>query len=312
MAVLLALEMNPSIKVLHYLAFPVSIIEAHRNYSTNFLLENFISLRAKGKNVLGKEEHRVLVPGCPPFIFWRCLKFCISPYYFGKNVKKHIIQSLEKGRYVYLCVNEQYIQHRNAYNNYYHYHEILIYGYRADIDAFQTIAYNDKKRYEPQDVKSNDLIRAYKTNRLYVFTFFTICVNERYSFDKYRPNLVKRKIRQYLYTKRKAHGFLAYIATKQQIEKDFQLTGTFDLRCFRTILDRSELLKFLPEYLGCEDKIFQDAITQNIQRANSLQLLSTKYLLTNNATIVSSLLKGLDEYAFHEKKILEYALKLLQ
>ena len=305
-------ETRPSFCVLHHYAFPMSILEAQSSFSPLFLFDKFLSLRAKDRNIYFKHEHKVLVPTCLPFVFWKCFLFRVSLYYPGKNIKTSIINNLTNNRYVYLCINEQYIPNRTAYKKFYRYHEILVYGYDDKNDIFKTIAYNQEKKYAPQDIPSELLVKAYKTNHLYPFTYFTLKLKLQYNFDKLHLTRLKRVLHEYLYTKRKKRGYHAYAQLIRQIQDDYQTKKKFDIRSFRTIKDRATILSYLPKYFSGYDDQLIKIIENNVDLSNHLLLLTVRFYITREPDWISDILNGIKKYVQQEKEIIYKTLMILK
>lgn len=120
----------------------------------------------------------------PYFWFWNCFEVKYSLHYPFKNVIKKAKDFLDKGYYVFLCVNEKYIPERVNYKSTYYNHEILIFGYNDETCKFDTIAYNDNKKYDTQKILYSDIDKAFRTDFEHFYKFYALKVKTNYKFDK--------------------------------------------------------------------------------------------------------------------------------
>lgn len=293
---------SANMRTLNYLAMPTSIIQSSPNFSYNYLLTKMLSLYSKNRNLQLKYENAILVPKCLPFPLWKALDFKLSLYYPKKNVKKCIIESLAKGEYVYLCVNEEFIPERYAFNRCYYYHEILVFGYCEDTDKFKTIGYNDNMQYKTQLISSEYLMRAYFTNKQKLFSLYKISINKKFNFEKTNKMLIKKKLFFYLNPIKKNHGINSYKSYICQLKKDFK-KRKIDLRGFRTILDRAYVFSVAP-FIGelANDEI-NHLVSKNYLKAKMLMCQAIKYHITKKSVLECEIISGIKEFSCNEIKL---------
>ena len=295
---------NANMRTLNYLAMPTSIIQSSADFSYNYLFIKMISLYSKNKNLQLKYENAILVPKCLPFPLWKALNFKVSLFYPKKNVKKCIIKSLARGEYVYLCVNEEYIPERYAFKRCYYYHEILVFGYCEENDKFKTIGYNDKMQYKTQLIPSENLMKAYFTNKLKLFSLYKISINRNFDFERTNTRLIKMKLFFYLNPIKKNHGINSYKSYIYQLEKDFK-EKKIDLRGFRTILDRAYVFSVAPFICQLTNDEINHMVSENYLKAKLLMHQAIKYHITKKSVLECEIINGIKEFSCNEKKLYE-------
>lgn len=300
---------NANMRTLNYLAMPTSVVQTAQSFSYNYLFTKMISLYSKNRNLQLKDEKSILVPKCLPFPLWKALHFRISAFYPGKDIKKCIINSLSKGQYVFMCINEEFIPERYAFNKYYYYHEILVYGYNESLDVFYTLGYNDKKQYTTQLVSSSDILKAYQTNKSKTFSIYKIWLRKNFNFSKINTTLVKIKVFLYLNPIKKNYGIYSYNVYIQQLKKDFD-AEKIDLRSFRTILDRACVFCNTPYISQLNNDKINQLISVNYSKAELLMLKAIKYSITKEEKLKKVIINGIKEIANNEKIIYQNLLKL--
>ena len=307
---LLPIIEDVSLKTLNCFAMPMSVIETAPNFSYDYSLQKAISLYAKKISILLKKENSLLVPHCLPFPFWKSLHFRSKVFVNKKNIKKTIIKSLSQKEYVYMGINEQYIPKRGAYKNFFFYHEILVYGYCEQKDMFHTIGYNEDSSYETQLIQSEDLINAYKTNRVKLFSFYTIRLNNNCNLNQINRKMLVLKASLYSHPIKKNYGYKAYEAFCIQLKKDF-LKSTIDIRSFRTIYDRA-LIFSKSDYIKNNLSVNTiELINENLIRSRTLMKNAIKYSLLQNKDLEDLLFYDIRQFANTEKAIIRDIQKCL-
>ncbi len=296
---------NVSSKTVNYLSLPLSIIESADDSTYNFIFSKILSIYAKKRNILLKNENSLLVPHCLPFAFWKIFHFRIKLLHNEKNIKDLIVNSLNEKKYVYLCVNEEYIPQRPTYKKAYFYHELLIYGYEENTDKFYTIAFNENLSYVSQMIDSRDIINAYKTNKLRRFSFYNIWIRDKYDFTTLNKKLVKIKIFFYFHPIKRNYGYRAYDCLCYQLKKNYR-KKPLDIRSFRTMVDRSLVFSKIKLIIPNLSKDIDDLIDENVLKSKLLMKNAIKYCLTQNEKIEPFLIDEIKKYSNNEQKILRF------
>lgn len=292
-------------KTVNYISLPLSIIESE-NYSTyNFVFSRLLSIYAKKRNILLKNENSLLVPHCLPFVLWKAIHFRVKLLHNEKNLKKLIINSIKVKKYVYLGVNEEYIPNRSLYGKAYYYHELLIYGYDEKTDKFYTIAFNKNLNYVSQMIDSIDIINAYRTNKLRRFSFYNIWKNNKCDLTVFNKKLIKIKIFFYFHPIKHNYGYKAYSCFSNQLKKDYR-KKSLDIRSFRTMIDRSLIFSQIKSIIPTLPEDIDELIEANVIKSKMLMKNAIKYCLTQNETIEPYLIEEIKKYSNNEQKILRF------
>jgi hypothetical protein len=291
---------------MHVTAFPLSILEASDNFSKLWLLQNFIWVSFE------KRYGNVLTYRRPFFWFWNCFQLKISLHYPCKNVIWNIVKYIQKGYHVFICVNENYIPDRFAYQRYDNNHEILIYGYDNERRCFQTIAYNIREKYERQSVSYEDIDMAFKNNPEHYYKFYALRIKRGYDFGRYRKGLLRKNIRRYLSSSGYAYETL-YKLTKEALLHN----QIIDTRSYLVLRNRASVFGNLPIFFDIEDKT-KRYLPENESRAEILfmKILKWNYILKENMqssfsnhSLTDSILEMLSEYAKTEMQIMRTLLQ---
>lgn len=304
MEVHLHIEDKPSFCELHTSAFPLSILEAYDGFSKQWLIQNFINICFK------REYDNALTYNKAYFWFWDCFKVRYSLHYPYKNVVKKIQDYLDSGYYVFLCVNEKYIPERVNYKKCYYNHDILIFGYNDELYKFDTIGYNDRKKYETQKVLFSDIDKAFRTNPEHLYKFYALKINPDYDFNKRCISIVKRNIKKYLYTKNMKKGFRAYQYLYEYIKPSLEKNIPINMRSFRMIKDRAITFALISEYF--EINIYlENLLKRNVQISKSLFLMVLKWNRSTNPNLKEPILQYINIYMENEKRFFTEFLKIL-
>lgn len=300
----LPIEKDPSFRELHTSAYPLSILEIYQGFSKKWLIQNFVNIAFK------KEYDNVLTYIRPYFWFWNCFEVKYSLHYPFKNVIKKIKAFLSKGYYVFLCVNEKYIPERIYYENTYYNHEILIFGYNDEKFEFDTIGYNDKKKYETQKIAYSNIDKAFRTDYEHFYKFYALKVKPNYNFDKTSTFHMKQSINMYLNTRNAKKGFNAYQYLREYIRSFLENGKQINMRSFRMIKERAAVMVLIPNYFKIDtylDKLLKD----NVRISETLFLLVLKWNRSPNTNIKESILNHINLYMINEKEFFTKFLETL-
>lgn len=296
---------NISSKTVNYLSLPLSIIESNNESSYAYIFNKLVSIYAKKRNILLKNEKSLLVSHCLPFVLWGAIHFRVSLLHNKNNIKEKLINFLKQKKYIYLGVNEEYIPDRSAYKKTYFYHELLIYGYDESLDKFYTIAFNKNLSYVSQMIDSEDIISAYNTNKFKRFSVYNIWRRTRYDLSFMNKRFLKLKLFNYFYPIKNNYGHKAYKCFCNQLLKDYEI-GAIDIRSFRTMIDRSVMLSKI-KMIGLEtNEYIETLINENMEKSKLLMKNAIKYSLTQKKELEPYLIAEINHYSKNELEILKY------
>ena len=301
---ILPIEKEPSFRELHTSAYPLSILEASNTFSKKWLIQNFVNIAFK------KEYDNALTYVRPYFWFWNCFKVKYSLHYPLKNVIKKVKDFLDKDYYVFLCVNEEYIPERIYYKNAYYNHEILIFGYDDELNEFDTIAYNDKRKYDTQKVLFTDIDKAFRTDHEHLYKFYALRINPKYNFYQTSISSMKRGIKRYLHTKHSRKGVNAYQYLYKYVKPSLENNEQINMRSFRMLKERAQVFALIPEFFEINDSL-NSLLKNNVHKRESLFLMVLKWNRSINPNLIESILQCINTYMENEKEFFTEFLKIL-
>ena len=301
---ILPIEKEPSFRELHTSAYPLSILEASNTFSKKWLIQNFVNIAFK------KEYDNALTYVRPYFWFCNCFKVKYSLHYPLKNVIKKVKDFLDKDYYVFLCVNEEYIPERIYYKNAYYNHEILIFGYDDELNEFDTIAYNDKRKYDTQKVLFTDIDKAFRTDHEHLYKFYALRINPKYNFYQTSISSMKRGIKRYLHTKHSRKGVNAYQYLYKYVKPSLEKNEQINMRSFRMLKERAQVFALIPEFFEINDSL-NSLLKNNVHISESLFLMVLKWNCSINPNLIESILQCINTYMENEKEFFTEFLKIL-
>lgn len=269
---------DPVFQDLHTSAFPLSILEADKNFLKLWVLHNFIQVSFE------RRYGDVLTYKRPFFWLWKCFNVKISLHYPAKNVIKTIKKYLMKGFYVFICVNEKYIPERFAYQVCDNNHELLIYGHDDNRKCFQTIAYNIRDKYERQDISEKDINMAFRASPEHFYKFYALKVRPKTDFQRYNNSLLLKNAQKYLKSAKYEYGML-YHKTKRELGQSIMV----DIRSYRTIRDRAKIFATIPQFYSISEET-TNLIQENERRGYILFMKILKWNMAIDGKIEKSIL----------------------
>ena len=273
-------------------------------FQKKWLIQNFVNIAFK------KEYDNALTYVRPYFWFWNCFKIKYSLHYPLKNVIKKVKDFLDKDYYVFLCVNEEYIPERIYYKNAYYNHEILIFGYDDELNEFDTIAYNDKRKYDTQKVLFTDIDKAFRTDHEHLYKFYALRINPKYNFYQTSISSMKRGIKRYLHTKHSRKGVNAYQYLYKYVKPSLEKNEQINMRSFRMLKERAQVFALIPEFFEINDSL-NSLLKNNVHISESLFLMVLKWNRSINPNLIESILQCINTYMENEKEFFTEFLKIL-
>lgn len=116
-----------------------------------------------------------------------------------QNFKDTVIQCLNKGAYVIVNVNEQNLPFRQAYQNHYFRHDLLIYGYDDEKELFVTAGFDENMEFCERCYRYSVVEHAYRTmQNEWDFEFFAFRWNNFY-VEEVDEGKIKQELKAYLH-----------------------------------------------------------------------------------------------------------------
>lgn len=268
---ILAVNPTPPMRTFNNLGFSIGVIdEAIEDYSP-WLLEHFVGLHYR-------KSWDSIAFDMPYSYRWDCftskMNFVIpfSQAHFLNTVRSN----LRNGYYIYLTVNENYIPERFAYQKANIIHDLYVFGFDNGAHMFHTLAYNDKQRFEVQQISYETMYRAFARKPVN-FCFIPFQLKKEYPFTKRNDKVLDKQITNYLYPKSRRRGIHIY----SYLYAHLNSSETLKMGNFRVLMEHMYVLTNLKNY-GID-------YDENYKNAKILFTLALKYNLTKNTLMVDQL-----------------------
>ena len=307
------------------------ILNSKKNY--NFVYNNYIQLLVRYKN----HSH-------VDFMFESLLSSGDLPIHkinikgIVDNIKDLIINTLTKGFYLVINVNECYLPHRRAYNSYYRRHDIMIYGINTERNTCYTCGYDEFGHYSEIEHNISDIETAYyhlESDWDFEHCIFKMDESVQYNLDLEKIN---RDIIEYLYhtnsynkliddfyingsikehilniSSINCYGIMVYDFLCDEINNHLKKASSIDLRSYQLLYEHKCIIMKLITTLNSEGHIQYNPknYTMIVNLAQQIKIMLLKYLSTANTQICNNILARLVELKEREKKELTNVQKLL-
>lgn len=158
---------NPEIRTYHYNAYLEAILYNHHDYK-EWLYSNYIQVV-----YLPEEQCNVTLDYEAPTIYGGC---CLIEYqdFAIKDNKSLFFESindnLQKGKYIYLFLDEFYVPERSSFGKSHFVHDILIYGMDKQSKKYLVIGYNSELVFVKSQIGFEACYQGFLNNedRIYV------------------------------------------------------------------------------------------------------------------------------------------------
>lgn len=221
-----------------FLAYPLAIIKQNK-FSEQWSFSNFIQLCFNEDF-----DHPV------PFCFY-IHDYSNNPYLKTEKVSRNTLannkiniveftkNAIKNNQYVYLCVNEYYVDERKAYKLYPRDHDILIYGFNDQTKNFNVLGFNSELIFSETLLSYDNFENAYKhlteidnehLNQIFLYELRTDC------HYKLEISEIIMQLKDYLYSKNTSSR-LAMLASP--------LDRYYGLNCYKQLHSYVDQLKYL-------------------------------------------------------------------
>lgn len=291
---------NPFLREVHNTAFSFSVLEGYKKFSYKWVLSNFINLKYTN----------LVTYDLPFFLRWPCFKkktIFVLPHI---NIINSIINYISKGLYIYTEINEYFIPNRRSFNNCYFTHDILIYGYSNSQKLLFTIAYNEERKYEKQEISYDDFLKAFNSCKTkYLLKTIVFSINDNYNFNCLQYDKIKNDLEKYIYPQKEYLGINVY----KHLENDLirsHLNKYINMRSFRTIKEHKKVLFLLSEFCVLPIKT-KELLNELINDSDIIFNLSLKYNVTHNEKIINSIILRIEQLKAKETIVIKEVLKFM-
>lgn len=239
------------------------------------------------------------------------------------ELKNDIISKIDEGFYASVTVDEMYIPHRTAFNDYSFYHDLLIYGYDLEKNIFYTAGYDDTGYFSclehDIDIVTSSILSCLKGRKSKPHSHYFRARSEYKEFSK---ESVKNSLEKYLSSepmiRKKYNGSYGISAYEKLVERQISAIETGEeLRraTFSMLVEHKKIMlervKYLNEYCGEIDTKTIDMFDKTLELAKVIQSCSIKYEITKNQKIGMSMVGYIKELAELEETAIRKLLKQL-
>jgi len=300
---------QPMASEYHISAFPLSILQAEKNFSVQYLLKKFIPISFDTtfpRCLSYKHRH---------FWYWNCfsLRLTLYPCCKQNRMKQKMIYCIQKGYYLSFNVNERYIDDRSANTaNKDFTHDIMVYGYDDGADKFLVAGYTlSKKRYSQQSIEADSVVKGFVESSDFFHVIAKLKIKKRFNFFSKNKCSLKREIRKYFYSNSKHIGCNACKAFLQQTKKRLNAKSTLNMTSFRLIMERSNILVCLEKHFKLSSET-SELLQQNQALGKELFFTALKWNISQKDSLTAPLYNSLALYFHNEQSILGEVYRLLK
>lgn len=320
-SITLPIQKDPPVKNLLRNAIPLSVVGASRaDKSDLIVLNNFIeTIFHPWYHFFDYDNHQ--------YLCWPELTCCRLEKDFIRNMSINVadltINALETGYYVDAWIDEYYIPGKNNFNLMHSAHNILIYGYNHEHNAFQTLTYTKAGYYEELEVTASDFIKSSLSGFFVCLQFLKNNPNYQLTYD---IHLIKKRLNAYVeseyeysnntkYTKYDSNQLCNYNACLEfgrYIKTTAEKEGLIYLVCFCGYLEHKKCmgwrLNYLAEKEGLDKKRYSTYLQYSKNTTEHLVNLALKYNMSKNKKILCKIVSMVEEL---NKKELETIMQFL-
>lgn len=232
---------DSDIRIYNNVAFATSILQSrYPDYKQYFLCKLFkLKWRSKWK--------------APVFSFfhafrWGCFQRKLHVAFSSKQLQKIICNQINEGYDLYVTLNEYYIQNRTVYQKRRLIHDMYIFGYDNEKRIYNTIAYNDKNKFEEQLICFDDLAKAMFSS-CPILVFYSFKLKPQNNLLKNRAKIIKRNISKYVSPLSSKSNINLNTFIRKLLLND-KRRYLVDIRTFRIIMEHKLILSNLDNICG--------------------------------------------------------------
>ncbi|HEY0828013.1 MAG TPA: hypothetical protein VGE40_07960 [Bacilli bacterium] len=283
---------QPPIIGYNYLSFPLSIMTNHEEYLPWFY-SNYIQLCCsadfleQGTMNFDFYNYDFTVHPLPWLDIQRISRELIFASY--SDIKKFLMDSLDRGCYIYLFLDEFHLSHKTMHLSKHFYHDNFIYGYNDKEKMFNTVGFDKTRLFTNTLMPFSELDASFngvemikdELNYIHLFRFNS---NGQYDFD---INLVIGLLQDFLQARNTSEHFSLFKNPNKQaygmdvyrciIEYFENLTAgniTCDVRPFHILWEHKKCMMAKLIYM------------ENRYQSNDLQLIRQSYEEIEKASLV--------------------------
>lgn len=268
------------IKAYNYIGGAMSLIYCNFKDYNNWLVQNFslISWRKLWNNLdfnmrkLGK---------------WECLSIKKRHVYNTKELIRWVKEGIDSNCYVYMFVNEYYMEYSDNYLGRYFKHDLFIVGYNDKKSELMVLAYTKNRKFERIIIPYINLENAYKSLYLHKNIKF-IAINNEFTHtdnDKLQKNLKT----YYSIMEKKVYNPMI-----KKLRRNIHSHDSIDFKSLKIFSEHKFVLS-----------LWKNEFNELHLKANQVIMLLIKYELNKNTELLARIMNLLEAIKEKEKKLLK-------
>lgn len=222
---------------------------------------------------------------------------------FDKEIVDFVVDSIDRGYYVYLNVDEYFIPDRGCYHKQHFSHDTLVHGYDLESRTFKILGFNKIGSYESTDVSFKEFSQSYHSldkieNHCHQIYLYQYNQDGKYDFN---AKLVKETLEDYLYSRNtserfsmlaepwdRAYGMESYDCLQKYFQDLLANKIHTDIRHLHILWEHKSCMRLRTEYMYengfIENPNFIEAAKLIEHKAFMVKKLFLKYFLSGKRT----------------------------
>lgn len=320
----LALSEPPIRGYLHH-AYPLSIMAGHDDFIP-WLHSNYIQLYcAKNyESVHGTHFNFYFYNDYHYYPLLRCARIDREVVESVSDILTFIIQSINKGYYLIVYINEYYIPKRPAFGKFHNVHELLISGYDTVTRQFSVSSFADRK-YMRYEITFDNLLEAYSKadyRSLWYANDIQLLKIERETTYEFNLPLVLNQLNGYLHSTinyrpalmpvpedQLACGLEVYRYLKNALISMSKQKMVTDVRPLHILWEHKKCMRERIRYLLDRKMITNEELHTHYKAIESTidncRLMFLLYEKSRDQNVLAKIMKKLDEVSKAEKEVLK-------
>ncbi len=221
---------NPEIRTYQYNAYLEAILYNHHDYK-EWLYSNYIQVV-----YLPEEQCNVSLDYEAPTIYGGCSLIEYQDFAIKDNKSlflESINDNLQKGKYIYLFLDEYYVPERSSFGKYHFVHDILIYGVDKQSKTYLVIGYNSEFEFVKSQIDFEACYQGFVNNEDHIYIKAVALKRDTFTM---KEEVLKIMLEDYLYGRNSKEHLDLYIDMSTYCPPFFdcrkQLSSSFGVKVY--------------------------------------------------------------------------------
>ncbi|KEO84420.1 hypothetical protein [Tumebacillus flagellatus] len=316
---------KPIIHGFQFYAYPLSILAVHEE-ARPWLHSNFLQL------CFYRDFEEGFVVPIAPYLY----DYAVNPYLsvqriqretlktFKTSILEFIRESIDRGWYLHLNIDQYHIPRREHYGNTHFAHDILVYGYDEETRMFDVLGFRDDLAFAPSQVSFEEFEAAYLSldhikNWSEEIVLYKFNPDGKFEFN---VNLVADHLEEYLTGRNtservymfgevydRAYGMDLYPHLKRYLQTLIAGDIWYDIKYLHILWEHKKCLLALVGYLEEQGHLdpalgYLAAVRELEQQAMSFRNAMLRAGMVENMTRLNNVHDSLDAFADKERELL--------